>query len=85
MAYWTTGEIRKLKDSHGNGNRPKRKELHEMLPRHSLPAIGIMAHKLGLRKPLGTSSIKSPKKKHSYWLRIAHLHFSKRESEMRAQ
>lgn len=82
MANWTTGEIRRLKQAHAD-QRPKRADLAALFPRHSLPAISGMASKLGLRTPEKLKKTKKIRSDHHRWLRIAHLHFSNREIEMR--
>lgn len=71
-----TGEIRRMKLVHVAG-RPSISELRAMFPRHSAGAVSVKATELGLRK-----RTRKPKRMNSqtYWLKIAHLHFERRET-----
>jgi hypothetical protein len=72
MPHWTNHELRRMDDAHRK-HRPTGKELKEMFPRHSLRSISSTAYHRGLRKRNFCLE----------WLTIAHLHFSRREAEMR--
>jgi hypothetical protein len=69
-AAWTTGELRRLSAMH-EGRQPPLKELCASFPRHTSEAIRNAARRLDLRH------------QECRWLAIAHLHFVRREAEMR--
>lgn len=74
MARWTNLECRKLIQVHNNAVYPTRAELAEMFPRHTVKSILVTANNLGIKR----------KAQRIHWLRVAHLHFAKREAESRS-
>jgi hypothetical protein len=65
-ACWTTREIRKLVEMHSD-RMPPLKELFVAFPRHTHASIKQAAFNRDLRR-----------KDRFKWLKIAHVHFSKR-------
>lgn len=51
MAYWTTSELRRLKEAH-KGKRPHIDELWAMFPNRSRHSVESMTGRLGLRHPV---------------------------------
>jgi hypothetical protein len=82
MAFWTTGEIRTLKKFR---TIIPAKDLCAILSRHPHSSIKAMAQKHDVPEYHREKKLtpKNRQKKCLYWLRIAHEHFAKRESEMR--
>jgi hypothetical protein len=74
MTRWLNREQQVLLALHRAGRKPTFDGLAAALPRHTLKAIKSRCHELKLRRTTGGRV---------YWLRIAHLHFAKREAEMK--
>jgi hypothetical protein len=70
MPYWTNIEINRLIEMHRD-RRPTLKELAAAFPRHTVGSVRATAYNHGLRPRL-----REPLR----WLRLVHLHFSKREA-----
>lgn len=73
MTRWLYREQRLLLAMHRDGRQPMLDELVTAIPRHTRRAIEARCRELKLRRVVGSVR----------WLRIAHLHFVKREAEMK--
>lgn len=71
MPCWTTHELRRLAEMHKD-RRPSQKELFEAFPRHTMEAVRVYANQ---RHPARIGLNLNLK-----WLRLAHLHFARREA-----
>ena len=82
MPYWTTKEVKVLQSLYSLGSPPASK-LAELLPRHPVQSIRVIAGRMGLTRP-NASGLKPHTERREQWLRIAHEHFARREAGLLA-
>lgn len=80
-AYWTTGEVRRLRKMCAISCSPSSEALLAALPRHPIDSIRTTAYQLGCSSRRENSV---PFRRTLYWLRVAHEYFARRESGLLA-